>query len=240
MRLPAALALALTALALIGCESSQERSAQLEKVAHRKRLAQSKQELRVTSPSRSLKAATAAVVTSSEGSAVVVTVRNSGGAQREAPLEFSVAQSGGAAVTNTGPGLARSLVSVPYVPAHGTAVWVDDQVTLAGRPGAVTAKLGDGRRTTANPPQIALGPHHSEQEGSGEAITGMVTNDSAVEQKELVVYAVASRGSKVLAAGRAVIAALGAHSSASYTVFLLGGSAKGARLTLSAPPTTFG
>jgi len=240
MRLAPVAVLALAALALAGCETTQEESARLEKVAHAKKVAKRKEELRVTTASRTLKVLAASVVHSSEGSAVVIAVANSGRAQREAPLQFSIAQGGSSPVTNTGPGLSHSLTSLAYVPAHGTAVWVDDQVTLGGSPGAVTVKLGEGSPLPGAPPQVTLGTHRLEQEGAGESLSGTVTNDSAIEQHELVVYAVAKRGTRTVAAGRAVISALAPHSSANYQAFLLGAPTHGARLALSAPPTTFG
>jgi hypothetical protein len=231
--------LALAALALAGCETTQEKSARLERAAHRKGVAQNAQGLKIVSASKSVKVSAASALHTSEGTAAVVTLTNSGGAEREVPLLVSLAQSGGVAVTNSEPGLARSLTSVAYVPAHGSGVWVDDQLTLSGAPGAVTAKVGDGKPVSGAPPKIVLGPHRLEREAGGEIVAGTVTNRSQVAQHELPVYAVASRGGRTIAAGRAVVNSLPAGASESFQIFLLGGSAQGAKLTLSAPPSTF-
>jgi hypothetical protein len=54
-----------------------------------------------------------------------------------------------------------------------------------------------------------------------------------------VVFGVARHGDRVVAAGRAVLPQLAAGASARFEVFLVG-DARGARLHLSAPPTSFG
>jgi hypothetical protein len=231
--------LALAALALAGCETTQEKSARLERAAHLKGVAQNAQGLKIAAASRTVKASSAIALHTGEGTAVEVTLTNSGAAQREVPLLISVAQSGGAPVTNSEPGLARSLVSSAYVPAHGTAVWVDDQLTLTGTPGAATAKAGEGKPAGGALPKIVIGPHRLEREPSGEVLTGTVSNRSTVAQHELVLYAVAARAGRTIAAGRGVVNSLPAGASSKFQVFLIGAPARGAQLTLSAPPSTF-
>jgi hypothetical protein len=181
----------------------------------------------------------ASAVHTSEGTAAAVTVANSGGAQREVPLLISVEQTGGSPISNSEPGLAHSLTSIAYVPSHGRAVWVDDQLTLTGKPGAATAKAGAGKPATGAVPKITLGAHKLEKEPGGEVLTGTVTNGSSTDQHELVVYATATRGGRTIAAGRAMIASLATGATSKFQIFLIGSSATGARLTVSAPPSTF-
>jgi hypothetical protein len=230
-------ALALACLTLIGCETTQEKSAKLEH-AHRK-VAVASRGLTIAQASRSIRVLSTAALHTTEGTAAVITLANSGTSQREVPLLVSVKQSGGSAVTNSEPGLARSLTSVAYLPAHATVVWVDDQLTLVGRASAVTATVGEGKSSTGALPKITLGSHRLEREPSGEVLTGTVNNGSSVTQHELVVYAVATRGGHLIAAGRAVIASVAPGASSQFRIFLIGGSAQGAQLTLSAPPSTF-
>jgi hypothetical protein len=231
--------LALAALALAGCETTQEKSAQLERAARRKGVAQNAPGLRIASASKTVKVSAASALHTREGTAAIVTLSNSAGAQREVPLLISVSQSGGAPVSNSEPGLARSLTSAAYVPAHGSAVWVDDQITLSGAPGAVTAKAGEGKAASGAPPRIVLGPHRLETEPGGEVLTGTVSNRSPITQHELAVYALAKRGGRTVAAGRGVVSSLAPGASSRFQIFLVGGSAAGAQLTLSAPPSTF-
>ena len=230
-------ALAVACLTLIGCETTQEKSAKLER-AHRK-VAVAPRGLRIAQASQSIRVLSATALSTTEGTAAVVTLANSGSSQREVPLLISVKQSGGATVTNSESGLARSLTSVAYLPAHATVVWVDDQLTLVGRPGAVTATVGEGKPATGILPKITLGGHRLEKEPSGEVLSGTLSNGSSVAQHELVVYAVATRGGRPVAAGRAVIASVAAGASSDFQIFLIGGSAQGTQLRLSAPPSTF-
>ncbi len=240
-RAAAFLALALGCLALAGCETTQEQSAKLEKAAKRRAVVANASGLHVAVASRTIRALAATALHSSEGTAVAVELANSSAAEQEVPLLISLKEPGGGTYTNGAPGLARSLTSVSYVPAHGTAVWVDDQIQLTGAPGAASAKVGEGKPVRGAPPAIAVGAHKLESEPSGgEAVTGTVTNRSAIDQRELVVYALAKRGGKTVAAGRSVLSSLAAGASGRFQIFLLGASARGAQLTLSAPPSTLG
>jgi hypothetical protein len=60
-----------------------------------------------------------------------------------------------------------------------------------------------------------------------------------VTQLELVVYAVARRGGRIAAAGRAIVPQAPAGASTPFQVFFIG-DPKGAQLSLTAPPTTLG
>ncbi|HEX4437370.1 MAG TPA: hypothetical protein VH061_11320 [Solirubrobacteraceae bacterium] len=237
MRATPALVLALACLALTGCETTQEKSAKLERT-HRKGAVASKG-LTIAQANPDIKVLSATAVHTSEGTAVVVTVANSGSAQREIPLLVSVKQTGGSPISNSEAGLAHSLTSIAYVPSHGKAVWVDDQLTLIGKPGAATAKVGEGKKAKGSVPKVELGTHKLEKESDEEVVTGTVTNGSSVPQHELVVYATATQGSRTIAAGRAVITSLAAGAKSKFQIFLIGAPATSAHLTVSAPPSTF-
>jgi len=234
-------ALALAALALTGCETSAEKSAQLEKVALAKlrNRPAAKGGLKITRPSTVLKVTASAVLHSSEGSAAVITLRNdSATAQAAVPLEIMVHGAGGTTLyTNTGAGLATSLTTVSYVPAHGTTTWVDDQVQASGTPTGVTALVGEGKPAHGRAPQIVVHRGEVSQEAGGTEIKGTAQNGSATAQKELIVYAVSVRGGRIVAAGRAVLAELAAGASAPFSILLIGEAPGGAGLSLSAPPT---
>jgi hypothetical protein len=237
MRVPPTLVLGLVCLALTGCETTQEKSAKLERAHHKSAVAA--QGLTISQASPTIKVLSASAVHTSEGTAAAVTVTNSGSARREVPLLIYIRQAGGSPISNSEPGLAHSLTSIAYVPSHGKAVWVDDQLTLTGKPGAATAKIGEGKPATGAAPKITLGSHKLEKEPGGEVLSGTVTDGSSVAQHELVVYATATRDGRTIAAGRAVIASLAAGATSKFQIFLIGASAAGAQLTLSAPPSTF-
>lgn len=226
----------LAAIALAGCESTQEESAKLEKVAKREAREAARQEahtqrtLAITKESTIVTVRAAVVLHSSEGAAAAVTLQNtSARSLRDVPIEITVRDASGATVyTNATPGLSASLVSVPLLPAHSTSTWVDDQVQAASTPTSVSAKVGEGERVSEAIPSIAIaGAHLSEGEAEGS-----VVNRSRVSQHELVVYALARRAGAIVAAGRAVIPQAEAGASERFQAFLIGES-KGAQLEVS-------
>ncbi len=242
-----AAALALAALAAAGlsaCETTQEKSARLEKIALKKaaNLPLGAKGLKISSPSRQLQVLDAVALHSSEGSAVAVQLRNrSGRAQAVVPVLITVTGADGASVySNSTPGLATSLVAASYVPAHGTVVWVDDQIQASAPAKGVKTVLGEGKPAPGAAPKIEVTAWHLEHEPGGIAlVAGKVANRSTVGQRELVVTAVADRGGHTVAAGRSVIPELAAGETGSFQIFLVG-SDSGAKLTVAVTPSTLG
>jgi len=237
-------ALVLAALALTACESSQEKSAKLERTAKlaTKHASLTAAGLAVAEPSTKVKVLDASLLSSSEGAAALVTLHNlSSVALRKLPIEITIKGAGGATLySNHASGLATSLVSVPLLAPHATTTWIDDQVPSVGAPKGVSAEVGEGEPVTGAPPSLAVqGAHLVRGEKSGPEAEGSVVNHSSVAQRELVVYALARRGGRVVAAGRAVITQAEAGSSTHFQVFFIG-NPRGAQLEVSVPPTTFG
>jgi hypothetical protein len=241
-------ALVLVALALVGCESNQERSAKLEKIekpreeqaAQRRALAQ--RALTITRQSAKVKVIATAVVYSSEGTAAVVTLRNASSTPLlDVPIQIAVRNAQGASIyTNAIPGLSATLASVALLPAHATVTWIDDQVQATGVPASVSAKVGEGAPATGAIPRLSVeGAHVSEAQANGAEAEGNLVNHSAVAQQELVVYALARRAGRIVAAGRAVLASAPAGASTPFQIFFVG-DLSGARLEVSAPATTPG
>lgn len=237
-------ALVLIALAFTGCETSAEKSAKLERAAklQAKRTAVAARGLEITKTSDKVEVLGTSTLKSSEGAAAVVTLRNrSNVALRKLPIQITLEGAGGATVyANTAPGLAHSLVSVPLLRPHATTIWIDDQVQAAGTPISATARVGEGEAVTGPVPTLVVeGAHLANGEASGPEAEGSVVNHSAVAQRELVVYAVARRAGRAVAAGRAVLAQAEPGSSTRFQLFFIG-DPRGAQLEVSAPPTTFG
>lgn len=236
--IPGAVAI-LAILALAGCDSSQEKSATLERAAklaaaHEQRVDKA---LTISRESADVKVLSAGVVSSSEGAAAVVTVRNiSPRTLASVPIEIKVKSAGGQIVfQNNAAGLEAALTTIALVPAHGEATWVDDQLPKSGAPASVTARLGEVPAVSGPTPQVEVQGLHPEEAGAGAA--GTVRNRSHVAQRGLVVFVVARRTGRVVAAGRAVLAELSPGASAPFQVFFVG-SAAGASLQASAPATT--
>jgi hypothetical protein len=235
-----ALALALGAVSLAGCETTAEKSAKLERAA--KRIAPAQQQgLSIAHASSIVKVLSATLVRGTEGTAAVLTLHNSSTrAIRGVPISISLRDAQGTTVyTNGTPGLAKTLTSLALLPAHGDGVWIDDQI-----PGTsatiLAAKVGEGTPTSGAPPRLAVRKAQLAKDPSGAAtVEGTIANPSSTGQSELVVYALARRGGHVVAAGRAVLASLAPGASAPFQAFFVGVPA-GAQLQLSAPPTALG
>ncbi len=239
-----AAALLLVALALTGCETTQEKSAKLERAAKRAaRTAKIATGLSIVHPSTQVAVVSATLVRDSEGSAAVVTLHNrTGRPLRDLPLEITVRDAGGQEVyANSAPGLAPSLVSASALGPHGQLSWVNDQVTsTGGTPASVSATVGRAAAVSGTVPRIGVeGVRLSAAAATEASAEGTVVNHSTVAQSELVVYAVARRAGRVVAAGRAIVQSLAAGASASFQAFLIG-APSGSQLTVTAPPTTFG
>jgi len=230
----------LLALIFAGCESNEERSAALAKLAHHQQHAQSG--LSITRKSAYVKVVATTFLKGSEGAAAAVRVRNlSAHALRDLPIAITVKGAGAKTLfQNNSPGLEAALTTLASLPAHGEATWVDDQVPVSGVAGSVSATVGEARILAGAVPQIEVqGVHPSEESatgGAGEA--GTVRNRSTVTQRSLVVYGLARRGGRIVAAGRAVLPEVAAGASVPFQAFLLG-TPTGAKLEASAPPTTF-
>jgi hypothetical protein len=91
---------------------------------------------------------------------------------------------------------------------------------------------------SGTPPRVSVGGVHTFADPTnGVGVEGTVTNSSKVAQQKLVVYVVARRGGRIVAAGRAVLPEVPAARGTPFQVFCIG-SPQGAQLEASAPPTT--
>jgi hypothetical protein len=237
--------LALCALALAGCETTAEKSAKLEREA-KKHVAVAQKGLSIAHASAYVKVVGATVLHSSEGTAVAVTLRNTSTyALRDVPIAIAVKDAAGSVLyQNNAPGLEAALTSAPLLGAGEQLTWIDDQVqagggSAGGAPTTVTALVGEAPRAPAGTPRMRLTMVHQIEEASGAGAEGTVINDSPTTQRGLVVYGVARQGTRIVAAGRAVLAEVAAHSSSRFQLYFIG-SPHGSRLQVSAPATTLG
>ena len=89
------------------------------------------------------------------------------------------------------------------------------------------------------PRLTVTGVHLFAEPATGAGAEGTIENHSAVEQRELVVYGLARRAGRIVAAGRAVLPQLAAGGAVHFQLFFLG-DPHGAQLTIEVPPTTLG
>lgn len=228
----------LLALTAAGCESTQAVSARLEKQSKTTLLGQkgvtvsgvSNPDVRIDDP---------VVLRDDNGTAVAVRLRSRGTrVLRAVPLAISVRDGGGTTVAaNDAPGLDPSLTSVPVLTAERPVTWVNDQLQATGEPRRAVVKAGAARPLRGAVPELVLRDQGLQEDAvSGAAAVGSVTNRSRVEQRDLVVYAVARRGGDVVAAGRGQIPRLKPGKTVAYQVFFIG-DPTGGELELAVPPT---
>jgi hypothetical protein len=226
------------ALALSACQTTQELSAQRAKEA--KKLVNQKG-LTVSRENPDVAIGVTSVVQDKNGIAAVVELRNTGKvAQAGLPVSIAVTDAGGKALyRNDVAGLEDSLVSMALLAKGEDAFWVNNQVTAAGTPAKVQAKVGAAKgKVPARVPSFTIAGVQTESDSDGVYVTGTIANKSTVAQKRLTIFCVARKGTKIVAAGRAILDGLppaGAKPTR-FTVFFIG-NPKGAKLSFSAPPT---
>ncbi|HEX5610397.1 MAG TPA: hypothetical protein VFX45_09945 [Solirubrobacterales bacterium] len=242
MRLRSLLATGLGLLAmasLSACQSTQSRSAELE--AESENVLLEDQGIEVTKQDPEIKIVGTTVLSEKEGSAVVVELHNDSGQNLvDAPISVEVLDAKGKVVyTNDAPGLEQALVAVPFIPAGGDVVWVNDQVLATGTPKTARVKVGEGGVPYAGPqPLIEV----SEPKVEGDPVSGLVAEGTVVnrtgeDQNRLLFYAVARKGGTIVAAGRGAIEHLKPDTKKLFYNVYFTGDPTGADVELSYYPT---
>ncbi len=235
---PVALAL-VCALGLSGCQSTQEKSDELAKNAEEVFTAKGL-EVREQNPDFEV-VSTEVLFDPDVGGAAVVEIRNKTSEPKvTVPVSIDVTAKGGKIIfENNEPGLETSLVEAAVVPPGESFFWVHDQVLIFSedKPKAVEAKIGKPRVETPDElPKLTIeGVKQRNDPVSGDATIGYVKNESEVFQRKVVVYGVARKGKKVVAAGRSQIERIPPGERGFFQIFLIGNS-KGAEIELAAPP----
>jgi len=229
---------ALAMAALSACQSTQDRSAELESQSSNTLLSDKGLEIKKVNPD--VKVTSTALLSNAEGNAVVVDLHNDSAENlTEVPILLEVLNSKGKPFyKNDIPGIEPALASVPYIPAHGDAEWVNDQVLGAGKPGKVKVTVGTGGGNySGSIPDIEVSQPKIEGDPvSGISATGDVVNKTGTDQRRLLLYVVARKGNRVVAAGRGAIEHLKPERKPlKYTIFFIG-DPSGAELKLSEFP----
>jgi hypothetical protein len=220
-----------------GCQSTQEKSAKLEKSAKHERLAL--QGVSVTKQSADVQVLGTEVLHGHEGAAVVVRLRNTSSKPiLAAPIEIAVRDAQGKTIyQNNSPGEDQSLTKVSLQPGS-ESVWIDDQVHTETPPASASAKVGEGTHPSGQAPKLAVEGLHVSGEGSEASAEGSVKNQSSTTQDNLVVFVLARKAGKIVAAGRAVLPEVLPGASDSFQIYFVG-DPSGGKLEATVPPTTF-
>lgn len=222
--LPLAIALAGVALVATGCESTQDKSA---KIAAELGPVQQEEGLKIEQQSKDVEVVSSTLLSDQNGSAVVVRLRNRSDEDLVGvPIAIDVLDAKGKSVyRNDIPGIEPALAAVPFIPAGGETEWVHDQVLATGKPAKVEVKVGEGGRSfsgelpavTVSEPKIEGDPY------SGLLAGGNVENESGEDLERLLLYAVATKGGKVVAAGRGAIEPFKAKAKPQpYNIYFIG------------------
>lgn len=236
--LPLAVALAGVALVVTGCQSTQDKSA---KIAAELGPVKLEKGLKITQQSKDVEVVSSTLLSDQNGSAVIVRLRNkSSQGLVGVPIAIDVLDAKGKSVyRNDIPGIEPALAAVPFIPAGGETEWVHDQVLAAGKPTKVEVKVGEGGEPfSGEQPKIAVSDPKIEGDPySGLLAGGNVENESGEDLERLLLYAVATKGGKIVAAGRGAIEPLKAKPKPiPYNIYFIG-DPKGAEVKVSQFPT---
>jgi len=240
---PATLAaLAAGSLLAAGCQSTQATSAERE--AAGQKLVGSEKGVKVTETNPDIKVVDTTLLTDANGSAIVVELKNtSDQGYANVPISVDVKDDKGKSVfKNNLPGLEPALTSMPQIEGNTTAYWVNDQVLATGEPDSAKVKVGiSDEPLPSTYPEIKVSePKLSKEQYSGIEASGEAENLSSIDQEDVRMFAVATEGGKVVAAGRGGIKRLlaGADHPAHYHTFFIGNPEGADDISVVAFPTT--
>jgi hypothetical protein len=226
-----ATSLLVLAAAVSGCATTQDANKRASIDADR--TLASREPLVLRGTARNVQVVSTSVINGKGDSAVVVVLRNRGD-QPVNDLPIEVGPEGGKPV--------NTRRNVPYFQSHAPAIAAGDEATwvyVSKEPlhaNRAFARVG----SPASQPTTA--EHLSELDAGGSShgssVHAEVTNDIGIPQYDLDVYAVARKGGRYVAAGRANLEHLGVSKTARLTLPLIG-DAKGAQIQVFAPQTLF-
>lgn len=237
-------ALGALALTLSACESTESESAKLGREGAK--LIAGAGTVGLGGANRAVHVGQVALVRGSGRTAAVVQLTNSGaGAQADVPVLIDVRSPKGASLyRNDIQGLEPSLQQMPLLPAHASGWWVDDQVLASGRLGSVKVRVGDAKGALARASAagssagVKVSGTSLGNDVAGPYLAGEVVNHTGFAQRNMPIFAVALRGGRVVAGGRALVPNLpvSAAKPTGFRIYLVGSPA-GAHIELTPVPT---
>jgi hypothetical protein len=219
------------------CESTESESA---KIARQAGAAEVTSTLKLGAANRDVHVSNVTLVSGAGRKAVAVKLTSSSArTQSEVPLLVKVTGAGGKVVYSNSTGAEALLSHVTLLRAHSSTWWVDDEVLSSGAASTAKVSVGTAKRSQPDAAAAALSAtttHVAELAGTT-TVSGAVANHTGKVQSRVPVFAVAVRGGKVVAAGRAVVASVPVRASApaSFDIPLVG-DATGAKIELTALP----
>jgi hypothetical protein len=211
-----------------GCESTEQESAKLSREGAR--VASAAATLQLGAPNNAARVSDVTLLSGEGRTAVALRVTaTTARAQANVPVLVKVADPHGKVLySNDAGGIEPSLQRVGLIPPHAGVWWVDDQVLSSQTGASVSARVGTG--ASASPravPPLSLSGVRQTQSAGQNVVAGNLRNGSARTLERVPVFAVALRGGRPVAAGRAVVESLPAHVTASFQIFMVGNPAGG-------------
>jgi hypothetical protein len=226
---------------LAGCETTEQKSAQIAKRLGHQSAGVTTTHIGAANPD--VRVDQSQLVQSSSGTAAALELTNtSARAEVDIPILITVDDHAGKPVySNDTAGASNPSGELSLLGAHATVWWVDPNVLASGANAAsITAKIGAPAASAPAPAAAFAASHlHTGSSYIGPFVSGKVLNRSPTAQTEVTIYAVELAGGRVVAAGQSLIASLAAHASASFQVSLIG-SAKGAKPAATVAPAHVG
>jgi hypothetical protein len=221
---------------LTACQSSQDKAKEIQAQAQ----AAAPKPLVIPKPNKDVKVDDTALLHDQNGDAVVVEVTSrSNQTLVDVPILVDIRDAQGKTIEkNDTAGLDFALNHIAVLKPHETFTWVNDQLQPSGIPKSAKVTIGEPEaKPPAKLPEIVVSPPKLGHDISGAKVSGTVTNRSQLDQSQLVLFAVARQGGRVVAAGRGLIkkSKVGAKP-ANYVIFFIG-NPDGADVTIDAPPT---
>lgn len=223
------------------CESTESESAKIEREAVIAR-EHEPGALKLGAPNRSVRVSQTTLLSSGGRGAVAVRLSSSSAhAQTKVPVLIEVKGKAGRVLYSNQPGgTDPKLQRISLLRPHASAWWVNDQVLVNQTSTGVTVRVGTGagpgsHNASAAP---AVRVTHVVARPGASTVSGELVNEGSRTEREVPVFAVALRGGKVVAAGRALVPRLEGRrgASARFQIALVGDATK-AKIELTAVPS---
>jgi hypothetical protein len=227
-----AASLVFLAAAVSGCATTQDANKRID-VRFNRTLA-SRKPLELHGTDHAVRVVRTSVINGKDGSAIVVVLRNRGDSPvNDLPIE--VGPQGGRAI--------NTAANVPYFQSHAPAIAPGDEVSwVYVSKDSLGSSHAFARVGAPSSPPMTTAGHVSELKASGKGdastVRAEITNDTGIPQYDMDVYAVARKGGRYVAAGRASLEHLGVSKTTHLSLPLVG-DAKGTEIQVFAPQTLF-
>jgi hypothetical protein len=242
IRVLAAFALAaFAAMPFAGCQSTQATSAELAKNSD-KLIKQD--DISIARQSNDVDVVSATVIPGPDTSTVAVELHNNSQTGLiNVPIQLDVRDAKGETVfKNNTAGTDPTLVGVPVIGPGADVWWVHDQIFAPqATPKSVKVEVGEAPEPYPEIPEVEVSDAKLARGSIANTFeaTGTIENLTDTDLKSVYVYAVATKGDKVVAAGRGAIDKLKADAKKpdEYHIFFTGGDPEGAEIAVRATPT---